>query len=454
MRPHQQPSGDVAGHAADAPARRRGPTSRIVALETLDAVLRRRHAFDAMVEGHPDWAALDVRDRAFAFNLVATTLRRLGQIDSLLDSFLHRPLPERDHWARTLLRLGACQLVFLRTPAHAAVDTTVDLARRYRQGRHLGLINALLRRIAREGAETVAAQDAARLNTPDWLWRSWTLAYGSDTCRRIAQAHLHEPPLDLTPRGDPIAAADRLGAEILPTGSLRLRGREAPVVGLPGFATGDWWVQDAAAALPARLLGDVRGRRVIDLCAAPGGKTAQLAAGGATVTAVDRGPDRLARLSDNMARLGLPVRTVNADALEWRPDEPADAVLLDAPCTATGTIRRHPDVAWIKHHDDVLSLAAVQRRLLAAAAEMVRPGGLLVYCACSLQPEEGPDHVTWVKETNGRLQPEPLMPDAAAAALAALPGAMTAEGFLRTFPFFLSESGGMDGFFAVRMRRT
>jgi 16S rRNA (cytosine967-C5)-methyltransferase len=424
-----------------------------VALETLDAVLRRGRAFDVVVEGHPNWAALDVRERAFAFNLVATALRRLGQIDALLDSYLYRALPERDHWARMLLRLGACQLIFLRTPAHAAVNTTVDLARRYRQGRHLGLINALLRRIARDGAESIAAQDAARLNTPDWLLRSWTAAYGPDACRRIAESHLHEPPLDLTAKGDPMALADRLGAELLPTGSLRLHNREAPVTALPGFATGDWWVQDAAAALPARLLGDIRGWRVIDLCAAPGGKTAQLAAGGARVTALERAPDRLARLRDNLARLRLSARIVNADVLEWRPDEPADAVLLDAPCTATGTIRRHPDVARLKRRDDVAALAAIQRRLLAAAAEMVRPGGLLLYCACSLQPEEGPEHVAWIKETDNRLQPEPLTPDAAKGALAALPDAITAEGHMRTLPFFLSECGGMDGFYAVRMRR-
>jgi 16S rRNA (cytosine967-C5)-methyltransferase len=247
--------------------------------------------------------------------------------------------------------------------------------------------------------------------------------------------------------------ADRLDAEILPTGSLRLHNREAPVAALPGFATGDWWVQDAAAALSARLLGDIRGWRVIDLCAAPGGKTAQLAAGGARVTAVERAPDRLARMRDNLARLRLPAQIVNADALEWRPDEPADAVLLDAPCTATGTIRRHPDVPWVKRQDDVAALAAVQRRLLGAAAEMVRPGGLLVYCACSLQPEEGPDHVAWIRETNDRLRLEPLTPDAAKGALAALPGAITAEGHMRTFPFFLPECGGMDGFYAVRMRR-
>lgn len=455
--PAEAGSPDPGAEALASPSGRLAADARGVALEALDAVLRRQLAFDGVAEGNPDWAALDSRDRAFAFNLVATSLRRLGQIDTLLGALLHRPLPERDHWARTLLRLGICQLVFLKTPAHAAVDTTVDLARRYRQGRHLALINALLRRVAREGAERIAAQDAARLNTPDWLWRSWTGAYGSETCRRIAEAHLEEPPLDLTARADPLATARRLGAEVLPTGSLRLRTRESPLVALPGFDTGDWWVQDAAAALPATLLGDIRGRRVIDLCAAPGGKTAQLSAGGALVTAVDRAPDRVARLLDNMARLRLPARVVTANALEWRPDAPADAVLLDAPCTATGTIRRHPDVAWIKRHDDVEALAAVQRRLLAAAAEMVRPGGILVYCACSLQPEEGPGHAAWVTQSAVPLQPEPFAPgtveSAVGSALGGLSAAVTADGQLRTFPFFLAESGGMDGFYAIRMRR-
>ncbi len=417
-------------------------------------MLRRRLSFDETLEGHADWTALDPRDRAFAFNLVATSLRRLGQIDALIDSFLHHPLPLRDHWARTLLRLGVCQLMFLRTPAHAAVDTTVDLARRYRQGRHLALINALLRRVAREGDEKCAAQDAPRLNTPDWLWRAWMAAYGYDTCRRIAEAHLDEPPLDLTAKADPFVTAERLAAEVLPTGAVRLRRREASVTALPGFAGGDWWVQDAAAALPVRLLRDIRGQRIIDLCAAPGGKTAQLAAGGALVTAVDRAPERIACLSDNLARLGLPAQIVNADVLEWRPEEPADAVLLDAPCSATGTIRRHPDVPWIKRPDDVEALAALQRRLLAAAAEMVRPGGLLVYCVCSLQPEEGPGHLSWLRESDLGLRLEPVTDeDAERASIGRLPAAVTSDGELRTFPFFLSEAGGMDGFYAVRWRR-
>lgn len=431
--------------------------ARAAALEALDAVLRRQLTFEAVIEGNADWVALKGRDRAFAFNLVATALRRLGQIDTLVNSFLHHRLPERDHWARALLRLGVCQLVFLKTPPHAAVDTTVDLARRYRQGRHLSLINALLRRVAREGAAMVAAQDAARLNTPEWLWRSWSRAYGPETCGRIGQAHLEEPPLDLTARADPAATAERLGAELLPSGTMRLRSRDRPLTTLPGFDSGEWWVQDAAAALPVRLLGEIRGRRIIDLCAAPGGKTAQLAAGGALVTAVDRSPNRVARLRENLARLGLRAEIVTADAVQWRPEQPADAVLLDAPCSATGTIRRHPDVAWIKRAEEVTALASAQRRLLAAAAEMVRPGGILVYCVCSLQPEEGSDHVAWVRESGARLQPEAVTPALLEMAGEQMPRSWSAtvlsDGRLRTFPFLLSEAGGMDGFYGVRMRR-
>lgn len=303
----------------------------------------------------------------------------------------------------------------------------------------------------------VAAQDAARLNTPEWLWRSWSRAYGPETCGRIGQAHLEEPPLDLTARADPAATAERLGAELLPSGTMRLRSRDRPLTTLPGFDSGEWWVQDAAAALPVRLLGEIRGRRIIDLCAAPGGKTAQLAAGGALVTAVDRSPNRVARLRENLARLGLRAEIVTADAVQWRPEQPADAVLLDAPCSATGTIRRHPDVAWIKRAEEVTALASAQRRLLAAAAEMVRPGGILVYCVCSLQPEEGSDHVAWVRESGARLQPEAVTPALLEMAGEQMPRSWSAtvlsDGRLRTFPFLLSEAGGMDGFYAVRMRR-
>lgn len=450
--PSATPSRRKASPAKVVEPRRRagehGTSPRTVALEVLHATLDRGRPFDETMELQAEAAALEPRDRAFAYTLVATTLRRLGQIEALLDAMLRHPLPGRTLVVRNLLRLGICQLLFLATPAHAAVDTTVNLARKYRQGRHLGLINAVLRRLAGEGAAMIAAQDAALLNTPAWLWQSWMEAYGEEACRRIASVHLHEPPLDLTPRDDANALGERLDVLRLPTGTLRLRHR-GPVSAVPGFAEGEWWVQDAAAALPVRLLGQLGGCTIIDLGAAPGGKTAQLAAAGARVTAVDRAPDRAARLLRNLERLRLSADVVVADALQWRPAEPADAVLLDVPCTATGTIRRHPDVGRVKQPDDVKVLQEVQGQLLRAAADMVRPGGLVVYCACSLQPEEGPDLVAGLSGCGVPLRREPLAPGD----LADLPGAISADGDLRTLPFMLAESGGMDGFYAARLRR-
>ncbi len=337
-------------------------------------------------------ARLDPRDRAFALNLVATTLRRLGQIDAVVRRFLDRPLPPRGAEAENLLRLAVCQLAFLRTPAHAAVHTAVTLARTRRSLRpYSGLVNAVLRRAAADAVGIVLAQDGALLNTPTWLWASWEEAYGKEAARAIAEAHLAEPPLDLTLK-DPDALPVGIDGLRLPIGSFRLR-HKGPVPALPGYATGDWWVQDAAAALPARLFGAVAGRRAIDLCAAPGGKTAQLAAAGATVVAVERSPERLRQLEGNLERLRLEAELVCADAAEWQPAEPADAVLLDAPCSATGTIRRHPDVARMKRPrrrrrsrrhpgaaaggrgaDDAAGRHARLLRLLAAARGGAGPG--------------------------------------------------------------------------------
>ncbi len=419
----------------------------------MTAVLRRRHALD---DAFDDAArGLEPRDRAFVYRLVVTTLRRLGQLDALLSACLSSPLPARANVTQDILRLGACQLAFLGTPGHAAVDTAVALARQRRQGPYLGLINAVLRRVGREAAGLVANQDAALVNTPPWLAASWQAAYGDDQARAIAAAHLTEPPLDLTLKNDDPELAGRLsarlGAELLPTGSLRLVGAGA-VPDLPGFAGGDWWVQDAAAALPARLLGDVRGLTVADLCAAPGGKTAQLAAAGASVIAVDRDETRLSRLNDNLARLRLGAETVVADVLTWRPDRVVDAVLLDAPCSATGTIRRHPDVAWLKRPEDVAALVSQQERLLEAAVACVRPGGLVVYAACSLQPEEGPAHLVRIRET-GRVGSVRVAPIALSDADGPLLSAFSDDdGALRTLPCHWPDQGGLDGFYAFRLR--
>jgi 16S rRNA (cytosine967-C5)-methyltransferase len=428
---------------------RPGPgTARDLAVDVLDAVLCRQQQLDDAFDRHPLAARLDSRDRAFALNLAATTLRRLGEIDAVLAGVMHRAPATRQAVLRHILRLGAAQLLFLATPPHAAVHTAVDLAQRRGFAGLAPLVNALLRRISRDGSAILAAGDAERLNTPDWLWQSWASAYGEAACRRIAHAHLDEPPLDLTAKTDAAALAERLGGRLLATGTVRLASR-APVTTLPGFAEGDWWVQDAAAALPARLLGDVRGRRVIDLCAAPGGKTAQLAAAGAHVTAVDRGGGRMRRLSENLARLHLEATTVVADAATWRPAEPADAVLVDVPCTATGTIRRHPDVARLKRPADVATLTSVQDRLLQAAVAMTRPGGVIVYCACSLQPEEGALRLQALFDAD---TPAARLP-VTAEEVGGVAELITRDGDLRTLPWHLGEQGGMDGFYAARLVR-
>jgi 16S rRNA (cytosine967-C5)-methyltransferase len=393
------------------------------------------------------YAQLPARDRAFARALAATVLRRLGQIDAVIAACLAKPLTPKARAVETILRLGVVQLLFLGTPPHAAVDETVGLT----EGRlrpYTGLVNAVLRRVVREGRDLLGGQDEARLNTPDWLWESWAAAYGEERARAIAAAHLKEAALDLTAKHDTGAWADRLKAELLPTGSLRYRG-DAAVTELPGYAEGAWWAQDAAAALPARFLGDLRGQMVIDLCAAPGGKTAQLVAAGARVLAVDRSAGRMARLEANLQRLGLPAESIVADAQTWRPAAPADAVLLDAPCSGTGTIRRRPDLPRLKTATDVARLTVLQDRLLDAARDSLRPGGRLLYCVCSLQPEEGPQRIEALLARHVDLRRQPLLP-------AEFRGAaefMTPEGDLRTLPSAWPDRGGLDGFFAALLVR-
>jgi 16S rRNA (cytosine967-C5)-methyltransferase len=422
----------------------RRASARLIALDVLDRVLGEARPLDDTFAGHPALANLDSRDRAFARLLVTTVLRRRGQIDALLDGLMRaRPKAIRVH---DLLRLGAAQLLFLDTPAHAAVGETVALAAGP-QSYARGLINAVLRRVAREGKERLAQQDAPRLNTPDWLWRSWTIAYGEPLARAIAEAHLVEPPLDLSVKADPQGWAARLGGVPLYGPTVR-RPAGGAIEELPGYAAGAWWVQDAAAALPARLLGDVTGRAVIDLCAAPGGKTAQLAASGARVSAVELSHRRAERLRANLQRLALEAQIEVADALAWRPAQPVGHVLLDAPCTATGTIRRHPDVAWHKTAAEVTRMAALQARLLEAAVAMLAPGGLLVYASCSLQPEEGP-HV--IEHALAELPLARLPVDAAE--LDGLPVDLTVAGDVRTLPCHLPGRGGLDGFFIARLRR-
>ncbi|MEE2761281.1 MAG: transcription antitermination factor NusB [Pseudomonadota bacterium] len=410
---------------------------------------KQRHLGDALAEAEVSLeACAEPRDRAFAYKLVATSLRRLGQIDALIDSLLDRPMPAKARGARHILRLGTAQLLFLETPAHAVVDTAVNLAGDTGQGHYKKLINAVLRRAAKEGITAIGSQDAGRLNTHDWLWQGWERAYGAETAAAIAGAHLEEPGTDLTVKWDPAGWAEKLGGLVLPNGSVRLP-RSVRPVDLAGYVEGEWWVQDAAASLPARLFGDVAGKRIVDLCAAPGGKTAQLALGGALVTAVDRSEKRLQRLSENLARLGFAADIVTADARYWRPEEPVDGVLLDAPCSATGTIRRHPDIAHTRRPVDIARAAAAQAQLLAHAADLLKPGGVLVFTTCSLAPEEGPEVVANLLASNPELGHEPI----SAAEIGGPDEAVTAEGILRSLPCHWNALGGMDGFYGVRLVR-
>jgi 16S rRNA (cytosine967-C5)-methyltransferase len=395
----------------------------------------------------PSFSALSGRDRAFARAMATATLRRVGGIDAIIARFLQKPLPETAAHGRAMLRIGAAQLLLMDTPPHAAVGETVEAANRTREARGFAkLINAVLRKVAAEGPALLAAQPPGA-DLPAWLFTRWRATYGAETAAALALSLRDEPPLDLSVKEDAAGWAAKLNAMLTPTGALRLRDVDS-LGALPGFAEGAWWVQDAAAALPVRLLGDIRRKTVLDLCAAPGGKTLQLAAAGGIVTAVDRSDERLDRLQENLARARLEAKVLARDALDLRTREPFDAALLDAPCSATGTLRRHPDVAWLRRPNDIRTLSELQTQLVDAAAKMVKPGGLLVYAVCSLEPEEGPavaDHAL----KNGWSR-KPL----ASGEIAGADEFLTAEGDLRTLPSHWPEIGGLDGFYAVRLVRS
>jgi 16S rRNA (cytosine967-C5)-methyltransferase len=438
-----------------APTEVPGLAARRVAADILDGVLRRRRPLDEQLVGsevNPGLTALEERDRALARKLVATALRRLGTLRRLLGTALDRGFPADAPRVETILLIGAAQILWLDVPDHAAVDLAVRLAQADRRASHYpGLVNAVLRRMARDGRAVLATFDMAALDTPDWLMARWTGTYGRDTAHAIAAIHGEEPPLDLTVKHDPDSWAARLRGRVVATGTVRTVAH-GQVSLLPGYVEGAWWVQDAAAALPVRLFGDVAGRRIADLCAAPGGKTAQLAAAGARVTAVDRSPARLARVGDNLARLGLAAEMVAADALEWQA-EPFDAVLVDAPCSSTGTIRRHPDIPWLKREADIAVMASLQARLLDRAVALTRPGGTLVYCTCSLEPEECEMQVAALLARAPGLVRRPLV----AAEVCGDAGFVTAAGDLRTLPCHWPDSdprmAGLDGFYAARLER-
>lgn len=431
-----------------------GIAARLVALAVLDNVFYQKKTLDDCFINNSAFLALVPRDRAFVRMLVLTVLRRLGQIDALIASLIDRPLAEiRPRGLLDVLRLGAAQAVFLETPVHAAVSTMVDLADAAGMTYQKGYVNAVVRRMTEEAvkARQMSSADAGRLNTPDWLWHCWVRDYGVQTALEIAAANMSEAPIDITVKENPELWAPRLEAKILPTGTLR-RMEGGAISELEGFKDGAWWVQSLAASLPAKLFGDVKGKTIIDLCAAPGGKTAQLLSQGADVIAVDRSAGRMTRLRENMERLGYKdkITAIVADGAVWNPSQPVDGVLLDAPCTATGTIRHQPDVLRLKTPEDMARLLGTQTRLLENAALMLKPGGVLIYCTCSLQKSEGEERIDRFLEAGAPFTLSPIN----VSEIGGLESLLTRHGMIRSLPFHLAPSGGIDGFFIARLIRS
>jgi 16S rRNA (cytosine967-C5)-methyltransferase len=434
-----------------------GLTARRIAADILDGVLHKHRTLDEQLDGggaHPGLKALSDRDRALMRRLVGTILRRLGTLGHVLSRLLDRGIPTDAPRAQSALLIGAAQILWMDVPDHAAVDLSVRLVQSDRRAsKYAGLVNAVLRRCAREGHPLIDEVKSQTLDIPPWLLARWIGHYGETVARDIALAISHEPSLDITVKSDAAQWATRLHGETLPTGTVRTL-LQGPVTMLPGFTEGQWWVQDAAAALPVRLFGDVASKSIADLCAAPGGKTAQLIHAGARVTAVDRSPGRMMRLRDNLARLSMEAETVVVEATEWQGRKSGggfDGILVDAPCSSTGTIRRHPDVAWLRQETDIAALTALQQRLLQKAVALLKSGGTLVYCTCSLEPEEGEQAISALLATEPAMRRVPIE----ASEVAGRSEVLTAEGDLRTLPCHLLHQdprlGGLDGFYAARL---
>ncbi|AYD03089.1 MFS transporter [Neorhizobium sp. NCHU2750] len=443
----QKPASARVSHEPPKP----GLEVRATAAKLLAAAVDRKISLDGMLDlthGNPAYKTLSDADRALARAILTTALRHLPRLEAAIASLLESPLPEGARALHHVLVVAAAQILHLGVPSHSAVDLAVEQANRDPRNRRFAkLVNAVLRRLVREKEEVLVAT-ASVSPVPDWFRERLVKAYGAVEAERIAEAQLTPPAIDLTVKADPAAWADRLGGRLLPTGSVRLGEFEGSVTALEGFETGEWWVQDVAASIPAKLFGDLSGKRVADLCAAPGGKTAQLIAAGAQVTAVEQSPNRLARLKENLARLGMEAELVGGDLFAYSPDEKLDGVLLDAPCSSTGTTRRHPDVLWTKGVQDIEKLASLQERMLRHAVTLVKSGGIIVFSNCSLDPLEGEELVERVLADTPSLQRRPIDPED----WPGLEEAVTVKGEFRTTPAMLPPSegfaGGMDGFFA------
>lgn len=423
----------------------------------LAAVVDRKTSLDGMLDannGNPVYRELNEADRALVRAILNSALRQLPRIEAMIGSLLQTPLPEGARALDHVLTVAAAQILYLDIPDHSAVDLAVEQAQiDPRNKRFASLVNAVLRRLSREKKDLLETVGAKIPAIPAWFHKRLVAYYGAEEAARIAEVLLTPAAIDLTVKSDAEGWAQTLNGRLLPTGSVRLAAFSGAVPTLEGFDDGEWWVQDAAAALPARLFGSLEGQRVIDLCAAPGGKTAQLVLAGADVTALDQSASRLKRLQGNLARLGVKATTQEINMADFRTEDPFDAALLDAPCSSTGTIRRHPDVLWTKGPEDIEKLAVLQEKLLRHALTLVKPGGLVVFSNCSLDKREGED-VTERVLASGACERVAIDP----ADWPGLENAVTPLGEFRTTPAMIEPedgyAGGLDGFYAVILRRT
>ncbi len=396
-------------------------------------------------------ARMDARDRALMKSIVIVSLRRFGVIKAILAQLLELGLPKKGQALEWILVAAAAQILFMDVPDHAAVDLAVHATKRDPATLPFAaLVNGALRNMTRNKDELLAGADRFA-DVPAWLAARWRKNWGEEGAAEIAAMLRLEPTLDLTVKSDPQTWAERLGGKVLPTGSVRLAPHTA-IAELEGYEAGEWWVQDASAALPARLLGAAPGERIADLCAAPGGKTIQLALAGARVTALDRSAERMKRLAANLQRVGVEADLQVGDVLTYDAP-PFDAILLDAPCTSTGTIRRNPDIAWTKRASHIPVMAAAQTKMLDRAVRMLRPGGRLVYSTCSLEPEEGEAQISALLRRN----PDVMRVPVTAAEIGGLAECITPDGDVRTLPNHLPDSdarmAGLDGFYMARLVR-
>lgn len=436
------------GERAPRQAMKPGLEARIAATRILAAVVDRKTSLDGMLDaehGNPAFLPLNEADRGLVKAILQSALRHLPRIEAIIGSLLDNPLPEGARSLHHLLVVAAAQMLYLDVPDHSAVDLAVEQANGDPRSRRFAkLVNAILRRIGREKTELLTTVEDLPC-MPDWFMQRLSDVYGREHALAIAASQLQAPTIDLTVKSDAVGWAERLGGQVLPTGTVRLDRFRGAVTSLEGFDEGAWWVQDAAAAIPAKLFGDLTGQRVADLCAAPGGKTAQLALAGGDVVAVEQSKSRLKRLESNLARLGLPAETRCSDLLTIDETDSFDAILLDAPCSSTGTTRRHPDVLWTKDAADIAKLAALQEKLLRHAVTLLKPGGRLVFSNCSIDPSEGEDVTDRLLADVPGLRLLPIDP----ADWPGLEAAITTRGEFRTTPAMLAEQGGLDGFYAA-----